>query len=164
MKKRSLLFLILILFGITSNISAGQNETMTIEVNVLVPEIPPDTISIEVPDYLFMDDVMVGESTDKFQIYVNNTGNVDITITPTLVDSDDSIFSNLYFQNRKTGNNSQEYNIGDYKFDILKPSEVGAKRTEYFWMWLDLTNFNENIGEDIIGEKTDITFIALPKI
>jgi hypothetical protein len=164
MKRVVFLLFVWIFFFLISNISAEQNGTMTVEANILVPELPADTISIEVPNYLFMDDVMIGESTDEFQIYVNNTGNVDVTITPMLQDPNDPIFSNIYFQSRKTGNYSQEYIIGDYKFDILKPSISGEKRREYFWMWLDLTNFEENIGENIIGRRADIIFVALPKI
>jgi len=162
MGRLNLLILTLVFFSLIPNISAEQNDTMIVEVNVLAPELPENTVSIEVPDYLFMEDIMVGESTEKFQVYVNNTGNVNITVTPLLQDLNDEIFSNLYFQDRKTGNNSQEYILGDYSFNIPKPSTSGGKRSEYFWMWLDLTNFEGEIEEDIMGRRADLLFIAVP--
>ena len=164
MRGLNFLILAMILLSLLSNLSAAQNDTMIVEVNILAPEIPNNTVSIEVPDYLFMEDIMVGESTDKFRIDVNNTGNVNITVTPLLQDLNDEIFSNLYFQNRQSGNNSQEYMLGDYSFNISKPSTPGGKRSEYFWMWLDLTNFEGNIEEDIIGRRADLLFIALPNL
>jgi len=164
MKEVNFLLLMVIFFFLVLNISAGQNETMSLEVNVLALEFPADTVSIEVPDYLFMGDIKVGDQTEKFQVYVNNSGNVDIIVTPQLQDPSEEIFSNLYFQDRKTGNSSQEYIIGEYSFDISEPSTEGGKRSEYFWMWLDLTDFNEELEEDTIGKRADIMFIALPKI
>jgi hypothetical protein len=158
------LILALVFFNLISIIYAAQNDTMVVEVNVLAPEIPSNTVSIEVPDYLFMDNISVGESTDKFRVEVNNSGNVDIIITPLLQDPDDEIFSNLWFQNRKTGNNSQEYAIGEYSFNITASSTPGGKNDEYFWMWLDLTNFEGNIEEDMIGRRADLLFIALPNL
>lgn len=160
MKALSFLVLLISLFVSISYVSAAQNETMTVEVNVVVEE---EIVSIEVPDYLFMENISAGESTDKFRIDVNNTGNVDISVTPLLQDSNEEIFSYLYFQNRQSGNYSQEYLIGNYSFDIDKPSSPGGKRSEYCWMWLDLSDFNGEIGQNRI-ETTDILFVALPKI
>ena len=73
-------------------------------------------VPIEVPDYIFLGNVSKGEETDKAKIYVNNTGNVNVTITPQLKDLSDEIFRNLYFQNRQTGNNSAIRRIGNYNF------------------------------------------------
>lgn len=142
---------------------AAQNETMFVEANILAESIPQDLISIEVPDYIFLGDVNEHDSSDKAKIYVNNTGTVDVTITPQLADPNDEIFQNLYFQNRQTGNNSRVYQIGQYSFDILKPSSAGGKRSEYFYMWLDLTDYPDDITEDLLGQKTEIVFIALPQ-
>lgn len=142
---------------------AAQNETMAVEVNIFAQYTPEDTISIEVPDFIFLGDVNEGDSTIKSRIYVNNTGTVDVTITPRLADSGDEIFQNLYFQNRQSGNNSQIYRIGDYSFSILKPSAINGKRSEYFYMWLDLANFNDDITEDLIGQRSEVIFMALPK-
>lgn len=159
----SFLFLLLtILFSYP--VIADQNETMTVEVNVIAELIPQDTISIEVPDYVFLGSINEGDSTDKAKIYVNNTGTVDVTITPQLVNQNDEIFQNLYFQNRQTGNNSIIHQIGDYSFNIAKPSAINGKRAEYMYMWLDLATYNKDIIEDLLGKKTDILFIATPQV
>ena len=162
MKKRALFILILLSALFSFYVSAGQNETMTVEANIFAEEIYQDIISIEVPDYIFLGNVSKGEETDKAKIYVNNTGNVNVTITPQLKDLSDEIFRNLYFQNRQTGNNSAIRRIGNYNFNIEKPS-AGGKRSEYFYMWLDLTDFEESIIENRMGERAEITFIALPQ-
>lgn len=161
-----ILFLLsgIILFSSSNTIFAAQNETMVVEANIIAELTPQDVISIEVPDYIFLGDVNERDSSDKARIYVNNTGTVDVTITPILDDATDDIFQYLYFQNRQTGNNSQVYNIGEYSFSIAKPSTLDGKRSEYFYMWLNLTDYSDDITQDIIGQTGQITFIALPKI
>ena len=151
-------FLFLLVLFIVPFISA-QNKTMQVEVNLIANQVP-DMISIEVPDHIFLGDVTKGEATDKSQIYVNNTGNVGIKITPQLSNADE-IFSNLYFQSRQSGNNSVEYKIGDYNFNITKPS-AGGKKSEYFWMWLDLTDYDQDIEQTRMGLTGDVVFVALP--
>ncbi|MFA5020100.1 MAG: hypothetical protein WC533_03290 [Candidatus Pacearchaeota archaeon] len=167
--KKLVIFALAVMF-ITSFfyfVSAQQNETMVVEANIFAKETEADIISIEVPDYIFIGNVSEGEKTsydDLIKVYVNNTGNVNITITPQLSEPREEIFSNLWFQSRKTGNSSQEYRIGDYSFDINAPSS-GSFRSEYFYMGLDLTSINNTIIEnDLIGYKANITFVALPKI
>src|SRR3989338_3529064 len=159
--KLNLIFLILIL-SLSIYFVSAANDTLTVEINVLANE-GSSSISIEVPDSLYMGEINEGGVTDKFQVYINHTGNVNITITPELESPYHSIFNNLYFQDSKTGNNSQEFQIGDYSFSIAKPSTSG-KRSEYFWMWLDLAQHTEDIADDKIGVKADIRFIALPSV
>src|SRR3989344_7912271 len=89
MKKRALFILILLSALFSFYVSAGQNETMTVEANIFAEEIYQDIISIEVPDYIFLGNVSKGEETEKAKIYVNNTGNVNVTITPQLKDLSD---------------------------------------------------------------------------
>ena len=145
-----------------SVVYAQQNDSMIVEVDIFASAPPGDLVGIEVPDHVFLDDITFGEIGNKSQVYVNNTGSVNITITPQLSASD-AIFSNLYFQSRKTGNNSQEFKIGEYSFNIEKPS-TGGKRAEYFWMWLDLSNFSGDTDNDLLAEQEQITFVALPQI
>ena len=160
--KKELIFLLVFIVGVFSfYVSAGQNESAIVEANVFAVSSPEDLVSIEVPDYIFLGNVSEGEVGDKIRVYVNNTGSVDVTITPELKNSGDDVFENLYFQNRQSGNNSVIYIIGDYSFDIAKPSSSGV-RSEYFWMWLDLSEVN-GITEDRIGEDEEIIFVALPK-
>jgi len=155
----SLLTVLLTTILFSYPVLAEQNETMTVEVNIIAEFIPEDIISIEVPDYVFLGSVNEGDSTDNAKIYVNNSGTVDITITPQLANPNDEIFQNLYFKNTLAGNKSK---IGDYSFNIAKPSTLGGKRAEYMYMWLDLATYNKDITQDLIGEKTDILFIATP--
>ena len=142
-------------------IFAEQNETMAVEIN-LISNQASQMISIEVPDHVFLGNVTKGDKTDKHRVDVNNTGNVDIIITPLLKETSDGIFSNLYFQSKQS-NSSPISNIGEYSFNISKPSTQGGKRSEYCWMWLDLTDYQEDIEEDRIGLTGDVIFVALPK-
>ena len=144
-------------------IFAAQNETMIVEADIYAEVIPEDVISIEVPDYVFLGEVNESEESDKAKIYVNNTGTVNVTITPQLVNQGNKIFQNLYFQNRMRGNNSVIFKIGDYSLNIAKPSSIGGKRSEYFYMWLDLSSYNEDITYNLIGEQEELLFVALPQ-
>lgn len=154
---------IIILNCVADRVLAGQNETMVVEANIFADPVLEDVISIEVPDYVFLGNVSRGEKTEKIRINVNNTGTVNITVTPELNNPLDKIFSNIYCQSRQTGNYSTIYKIGSYSFDIEAPSSLGGKRSEYFYMWLNLTDYEESIPNDMIGEREQITFVALPK-
>lgn len=162
MTYKAVLFIIVSIILSSFLVSSGQNETTTVEINLLSNQ-PAQIISIEVPDYIFLGNVTKGEETDKYQIYLNNSGNVDIRITPQLEEPYDEIFTNLFFQNRQSGNNSAIYKIGEYSFEILKPSTEGGKKSEYFWMWLDLTDFQQNIEQDRMGLTQDVIFTAMPQ-
>ena len=93
--------------------------------------------------------------TEKVKVYINNTGNVNVTVTPQLVDSNEDLFKNLYFARRTTVPYEK---IGLWSMNISKSSSGLEK--DYFWMKLDLGDYTGEVNEEI-GHKSDIVFIAV---
>lgn len=163
MYKKISFLIFLATFLLIASVTAEQNASTTVEANILTSGGSLDQISIEVPDHIFLGNVTQGDATDKTKVYVNNTGTVAVTITPRLVDGTNNIFENLFFQLRQTGNSSRVYQIGDYHLNISAPSTTNGKKSEYFYVWLDLSDFDEEIEEDMLGETAEVVFIALPQ-
>ena len=146
-----LFFFMLILFF--SFAIAGN--VMTAEADIYVPA---DIVSIEVQDYAYLGNITVGQNSEtvKVKVYINNTGNVNVTVTPQLVDSNENLFKNLYFARITT---VPYQKIGVWSINISKPSSGGVRK-EDFWMKLDLGDYTGEITEEI-GHKSDIIFIAV---
>lgn len=154
------IFVLLIVFIIYS-VSAVQNDTqvMTVEADVLAG--PGQIVKIQVPDYLFLGDVRKGEESNESKVIINNTGNVDVIVKPELINPNDEIFENLQLRKRKTGNSSTSYPIGEFTINVTKPASEGGVNDEYFYIRLDLTNYDGDIDSDQIGRQADIRFIAM---
>jgi len=93
---------VFLLFGIgLLYFVSALSDTMTVEANILAGTggLDETIIRVEVPDYLFFGNVTNGAKSGELKVYVNNTGNVDITVTPELVDESEEIFSYLYLMN-----------------------------------------------------------------
>ena len=151
-------------------LASALDDTMTMEANILAgsgTSEDEDIVRVEVPDYLFFGNVSNGGKSEELKVYVNNTGNVDITVTPRLVNSSEEIFSHLYFRKTKTktiNGTSTDVNftsIGDFSFNITKPSSGNSFNDEYFYVILDLTNYNKTISNNILGHKANVKFIAV---
>ena len=160
------LFLISLIFVFCSFdfIDAGSdaNDTMIVEVNLLgfgnASETPE--VAIEVPDYVNLGDVTKDDpvSNESDRMWINSTGTVNITVTPQITDSDEEIFKFLFF---KRITSDQWRKIGDWSLDIDKPKT--GKGKGQFYVRLDLTNFDGNINEDIIGYKNNVVFYAMAR-
>ena len=153
---KRVIIILLFVFVFMSLVVASVSERMTVEANIFIPTATEPIISIEVPDYLFIGNLTIGEKTDKIKVYVNNTGNVNVTITPQLASSSEIIFNNLFFQRRTT---EPWMKISNWNLNISKPSGSGVN-DEYFYMKLDLTGFTDELDENLIGHKSDIVFWA----
>ena len=138
--------------------SASDVEIMTVEANILKSVFEAD-VSIQAPDYLFFGNLTRGEKSDEFKVIINNTGNVDVIVTPILTSSDEKIFNYTYFRLRKTSNGTGVpfKRIGDFNFDISKSND------EYFYTILDLVNYPDDIDTDLIGYRSEIKFVAMAK-
>ena len=156
MKKR-LGVIFFVFFVLVVDVFGSDSETMVVEANVFEYVAPEPVVSIEVPDYIFLGDVTVGHATNKTKIYVNNTGTVNVTITPQLKDPSEDIFSYLYFERRVADSWEQ---IGDFSFGI-NASTTGGKKNDYFYMILDLTAFEGTIDGDMLNHKADVVFNAM---
>ena len=155
MKNKEVIFCIFLLIGIFSILMfvQAESDTMIVEANFLQNEIVV-VIGIDVPDNIFLGNVTKGEKSDEVEIELNNTGNVAITVTPQLSGSPNQLFDYLSFRKRKTGDSSNSSWIGNYSQDLEEGEE------DYFWMVLDLTNYEGDINQDMISEQADIIFWA----
>jgi len=147
---------------------AETNDSMAVEVNLFgfgnESEVPE--VGIEVPDYVFLGNVSRDDPlSDEKTIQINNTGKTNIIVTPRLRDDGEEIFQWLYFRTMKTSQNHTEltipYKIGDYSVVIEKPSSGNTKRSKNIYMRLNLTEFDGNLREDIIGYQKEIIFFAM---
>lgn len=137
---------------------AGAVDTDIVEfrANILANE--PQIVKVSVPDYVFLGSVGKGEQTENVKIYVNNTGNVNVTITPELVNKNDPYFKYIYFQRRV----AEPYRkIGEFKFNISAPKSPKKYEDEYVYAKLDLRSFEGDIQENIQEYKSDVKFVAV---
>ncbi len=168
--QRMMYLIISALFFIIAVISlseATHTNTATIETNIYATAVAQPIIRVEVPDLISLGNATKGSTSNEIKVYVNNTGNVDITVTPQLLDSSDLIYNNLYFRSTKTRTiNGTSISvpferIGDFSFNISKPVGSAAFNYEYFYMVLDLMNYTGNITQNLLSYRTNVTFLAV---
>jgi hypothetical protein len=162
MKRRSIIsgvFLLALMLTMTL-VTASSSPSTSVVVDVLSSS---SSIEIEVPDELDFGELSSGKKvSETLKIYVNNTGNSAVRVTPELDGEDEyGVFENLFLQSRKSGDSSTLYQIGEFQFDIDAPGTSGS-RSEYFWMKLDLTEFDfTQIEEDLLDYESQIVFYAV---
>lgn len=156
MKSKILLlatFMILVSMMVFSSAEGSESEIMKVKVNFLKP-----TVGISVPDLVLFGDIAPGYLSERRDLDIVNLGNVDVRVTPELEDYDGDIFTNLAF---KEVLDDPLIKIGNYYLDLPRPTEIGGTRMESVYMYLDLTRFDGNCSEDIIGHEANVTFFAL---
>ncbi len=158
MKKSVLLALIFLSFIPVS----FADEIMNVNVDIVVPQ---DIVEIEVPDYVDLGEInWTYESrtnpTSNDKIYINNTGTVNVSVTPELKNPDE-IYEFLHFTKRLSGENFNWTQIGDWSIFIPRSDELGGYEDDYFYMRLDLTDFTGNINQSLIDYDTDVLFVAV---
>jgi len=150
----TLVFGILFLAGVVSS-----NDILTVEADIFSF---PEIVMIDVQDHIYLGNVTVGfetKPTSNDKIFIKNTGTFNVSVQPKLVNFSDSVFGNLYFTKRLSGEDYNYSRIGQFKVDIPWSGELDQYEEEYIYMKLDLRDM-ENIDEDLIGYKTDIVFYA----
>ncbi len=149
--------ILLVLVLIASVALVMANDVMTAETDIIVPQ---GEVRIEVPDYVFVGNITWGflMQTDETLSHINNTGTVDVTVTPELADPEEDIFSYLYFKRIQS---DPFRRIGNWSVNISKPSEFGGTKTQNFYMKLDMRNYEGEINESMIGHQAEIVFVAL---
>lgn len=161
----ALLFVIMTLSFVNAD---SANATTIVEANILgfANQTNVSDVSIEVPDHIFLGDVTGTDPvSNETKIYINNTGRLAITVTPQLKDSEEKIFSYLFFRTTKTTNGTEVIpkKIGEYSLNIDKPTAGNSYKSKYCYVHLDLTNFDGEIKEDLMGYKSEIVFLAMPQ-
>ncbi|VVB78813.1 Uncharacterised protein [uncultured archaeon] len=149
------------------NAESSSNMTMKVKVDLTgFNSSSTGEISIWVPDSIDLGEVDKTDLvSDEVGIYINNTGGIDIRVTPELKDSEEEIFKYLYFRKQKsTSTNNTDLvsfkKIGDYYLDIDKPMTGKKYRAEHAYMQLNLSDFEGDIKEDVNDYNADIIFIA----
>jgi len=134
----------------------SAQEIMIVETDIIVPD---SVIKIEVPDYVYVGNITWGfeTQTEKIKIPINNTGTVDVEVYPGLVNPGGDVFSFLHFARRTT---EPYQRIGNWSFNISAPAPGGVEE-DYFYMKLDLSEYEGDFDESLLGHKADIEFIAV---
>lgn len=151
-KEAGIIVFLVILISFLAFVFAEDSDTITLETNVLtgLPVSNESMIQIEVPDYLFIGNVSVGDLSDETNITINNNSTVKIKVISELVNSSDKIFSHLILK---------EYG-GKYKgVDDFSMNITG--KTKKVYMKLNLTDFEEDLENDLIGHQSQLRFIAM---
>ncbi len=152
---------VLLFFGIFA--SAAYSATMKVEADIYRAPVDDDTVRISVPDIVDLGSVTLYDQSEEVRLWINNTGTVDVIVTPQLADEQDEIFSNLYFRPQKTSNGTdvEHRRIGDFFFEARKPTGSSSSNPEDIYMILDLRNFTGILTRDLIDERADIYFVAV---
>ncbi|MEK6915802.1 MAG: hypothetical protein AABW89_04655 [Nanoarchaeota archaeon] len=167
---KKILYLVLaflLVFLMLFYLSSALTDTMTVETNIFANSNGSgnSTIRVEVPDYLFFGNISNFGLSEELRVYVNNTGNVDIIVTPDLINRSETIFSNLYLRKFLTSNGTAVNftRIGNFSFNINRPASGRTFNDEYFYIRLDLRNNTLNITNNIIGHRTNVKFFAVAR-
>jgi hypothetical protein len=152
-----LAFLLVVFMLLVVLVGANEtgNSTITLEANIVILALNNTSnesiVSISVsPNYINFGDVIVGEYSDVVNVNITNIGSVKpLRITSELVDSNDEIFKNL----KLTYPGGSFKNVNNFTMNLSSTRRVDMK--------LDLTNFEGQIEDDIIGHVNNVRFIAM---
>ena len=151
---------LVLIFVLGYVVFVNADEIINVEADIIVPE---KIVKIQIPEYVYLGNLTVGYNmkTDEIKVEINNTGTVNVTVTPSLVNSSEEIFSYLYFTERLSGDRYGWDKIGDWDMDIEKPDDLGGERKDWFYMKLDLSNYTRDIEDSMFGYKRELVFIAV---
>ena len=161
------LFLLIMVVISSLSFSSADNDIITFEANIIADSTEEPTIRISVPDYINLGNVSVGGKSQEIRVFINNTGSVDVIVTPELMNSSEEIFSYLYFREQKTrtingtSTNVPFSRLGNFSFSAAKPTSGNDFNEEDFYTILDLTDFNGNLNNNLIGHRANVKFIAV---
>lgn len=164
--KKGILLITLLATLLTLTTLVAGNDITTLEANIVDSGTSGSnetgSISLQVPDFIDLEEVDEDGNSEELKIYINNTGDVAITVTPQLIGYSDDIFSNLYFREFKTSGGSPvtPQRIGSWSFNISAPTGGSEFRSKYFYMQLDLSDANIDLSSDLIGHRADVRFVA----
>lgn len=151
----SLMLGVMLLASMTGIVSAAESDDMVVRVNVLETE-----VSISVPDQVSFGSIAPGYLSDRQDIDVTNEGTVDVSVSAELDESyTEDIFENLAFRRIL---DDPLTNIDFFEVEIEKPSTVGGERSQNVYMYLDLSDYDEEITSDMMDHTTTVIFTAVP--
>ncbi len=147
-----LIFGVLLFVGVAGFVNADSSDDMVVRVNVLESE-----ISISVPDQVSFGNIAAGYVSERQDVDVINDGTVDVSISAEL-EEDDDIFQNLAFRDILE---DPLTSIDFFEIEVLKPNNVGEERDERIYMYLDLSDYDEEVTE-MMGHNATVIFTAVP--
>ena len=151
----SLMLGVMLLVTAVGVVSAAESDNMAVKVNVLGTE-----VSISVPDEVVFEDIAQGYLSEQHAIDVVNEGTVDVGVSADLDESyEGDIFENLAFKRILA---DELTNIRYFEFNIEKPNVVGGERTENIYMYLDLSDYDEEITSSMMDHNATVIFTAVP--
>ncbi len=163
MKKRVIILMLVALCSLAICLflasSASFNVTMKVEANILAEPQQQQIMQVSIPDYVFLDNVTKGNATEEIKVYVNNTGTINVTLTPVLADPSNQFFRNLYFTKRLSPRLYKK--IGDFSFALPAHSPTGGVEKDWFYMKLDLKNYTSSIPQNLLNQKADVKFMVV---
>lgn len=145
---------------------AETNDSMFVQVDLIGFGSGSSEIGIEVPDLVDLGELKKSSLLSSEEgIQINNTGTIDIRVTPLLNDPDEEIFKYLYFRKQQsTSTNNTDLvtfkKIGEYYLDINKPTTGKTFNHAHSYMQLNLTDFTGRINDDIDNYRAEILFLA----
>jgi len=127
-------------------------------------QISPSSVGISVPNEVNFTNITCGY-WKRQKIEINNTGNVDINVTPSLDPSYSGLFENLGFSKNSPGVESTTppsgEKVGNYTFGIPKPEDYRGENSKPIYIYLDLTNYSNCSSTSEINESADVIFTAV---
>ncbi|HRZ85574.1 MAG TPA: hypothetical protein P5277_02230 [Candidatus Paceibacterota bacterium] len=147
------IFLVLNIFCCFSVYSEQYTKTLILETNVIAGESESSGISIEIPDYLFLGNVSVGELSENVtSILIKNTGDVKpVKVIAELVNSNDYIYKYLRISN--SSKTSGFKTIGEFVISLNTQKTVYTR--------IDLREFEDDLENNILNHRAEIRFIAM---
>jgi len=150
--KKKIAFVFAIMILSLGFISAAPSDTILVKTNILAEE-----ISINVPDSVVFQDIAPGYLSEKQDVYILNTGTVDISVSAELDNYIGDVFTNIGFKKILA---DDLVNLQYFNLEILKPTVVGGERSEGIYMYLDLTEYTGSTTEN--DHNASVIFTAVP--
>lgn len=144
-----------------SFVKASSSGIMNVTAHVSALE-----VGITVPNNLSFDNITCGY-WQRQNITITNTGNVNITVTPTLENYSGELFNNLGFNENSPGlpksdSTPSGFKIGNYSFGMDKPYPIGSTVSKKLYVYLDLTKYPLSKCLNKVNESFQVTFTAVP--
>lgn len=127
----------------------------------VVVDVIKETISIDVPESINFGTIAKGYVSDRKDVDIVNTGNIDLMITPEVSqDYTGEIFDYISFRKILT---DDPVKIGLFSIDVEKPTTLGDTKTTGFYSFLDLEKYPYPINQSEENHNSSIVFWATAK-
>ncbi len=150
---KKVFLLVMLSFALFGLVEASQaSDSMVVTANVV-----GDVIGIEVTPSVNFGEVSKGDVSDRQDVNITNVGTVNVEVTPELSeDYTGDIFDYISFQRVLS---DPKKIIGNFSVSIDKPSSSASGRTQKVYMYLDLSEYPNDIEGDL-EDQAEVIFWA----